>query len=151
MPLDKKAWSKIIFLFLNQNICCGYSKEPSQWDGSFEHPQHMFKWTGKKIITFFVLEKILSFWTYHCQRYTVIFYLGSALLKHTTERNCECWCSHIIKWPSLKCSINLSEVDILVSHFGHACVWFHDAHPRIPYFTQCPSELHFFQSLMHLI
>ena len=23
---------KIIFLFLNQNICCGYSKEPSQWD-----------------------------------------------------------------------------------------------------------------------
>ena len=29
---------KIIFLFLYQNICCGYSKEPSQWDGSFEHP-----------------------------------------------------------------------------------------------------------------
>ena len=25
----------IIFLFLNQNICCGCSKEPSQWDGSF--------------------------------------------------------------------------------------------------------------------
>ena len=32
----------LIFLFLNQNICCGYSKEPSQWDGSFEHPEHMF-------------------------------------------------------------------------------------------------------------
>ena len=29
------------FLFLNQNIFCGYSKEPSQWDGSFEHPKHM--------------------------------------------------------------------------------------------------------------
>ena len=27
---------KIIFLFLNQNICCGYSKEPSRRDGSFE-------------------------------------------------------------------------------------------------------------------
>ena len=27
----------IFLLFLNQNICCGYSKEPSQWDGSFEH------------------------------------------------------------------------------------------------------------------
>ena len=39
---------KIIFLFLNQNICCGYSKEPSQWDGSFEHPKHMFKLMGKK-------------------------------------------------------------------------------------------------------
>ena len=28
--LDKRAYQKIIFLFLNQNICCGYSKEPSQ-------------------------------------------------------------------------------------------------------------------------
>ena len=23
---------KMIFLFLNQNICCGYSKEPSEWN-----------------------------------------------------------------------------------------------------------------------
>ena len=30
---------KIIFLFLNQKICCGYSKEPSHGDGSFEHPE----------------------------------------------------------------------------------------------------------------
>ena len=29
-PPDKRAYWKIIFLFLNQNICCGYSKEPSQ-------------------------------------------------------------------------------------------------------------------------
>ena len=28
----------LIFLFLGQNICCGCSKEPSQLDGSFEHP-----------------------------------------------------------------------------------------------------------------
>ena len=42
---------KLFILFLNQNICCGYSKEPSQWDGSFEHPKHMFKLMGKKIIT----------------------------------------------------------------------------------------------------
>ena len=40
-----------IFLFLNQNICCAYSKEPSQWDGSFEHPKHMLKLMGKKIFT----------------------------------------------------------------------------------------------------
>ena len=26
-------------------------KIPSQWDGSFEHPQHMFKLRGKKIMT----------------------------------------------------------------------------------------------------
>ena len=31
----------IIFLFLNQNMCYGYSKEPSQWDGSFEHAKHV--------------------------------------------------------------------------------------------------------------
>ena len=42
---------KLFFLFLNQNICCGYSKEPSQWDGSFEHPKHMFKLMNKKINT----------------------------------------------------------------------------------------------------
>ena len=42
----------LIFLFLNQNICCGYSKELSQGDGSFEHPKHMLKRMGKKIFTF---------------------------------------------------------------------------------------------------
>ena len=41
----------LIFLFLNQNICCGYSKEPSQRDSSFEHPKHMYKLMGKKIFT----------------------------------------------------------------------------------------------------
>ena len=29
-PTDKSAYQKIIFLFLNQNRCCGYSKEPSR-------------------------------------------------------------------------------------------------------------------------
>ena len=38
---------KIIFLFLNQNICCGYSKELSQWDGYFEHLKHMLKIMGR--------------------------------------------------------------------------------------------------------
>ena len=41
----------LFFLFLDQNICCGYSKEPSQWDCSFEHPKHMLKLMGKKIFT----------------------------------------------------------------------------------------------------
>ena len=49
-PPDQSAYWKIISLFLIQNICCGYSKEPSQRDGSFEHPKHMFKIMGKKII-----------------------------------------------------------------------------------------------------
>ena len=34
-PLVKSA-SQDFLLFLDQNICCGYS-----WDGSFEHPKHM--------------------------------------------------------------------------------------------------------------
>ena len=43
----------LIFLVLNQNICCGYSKEPSEWDGCFEHPKQKLKLTGKKIFTFY--------------------------------------------------------------------------------------------------
>ena len=42
---------KSIFLFLNQNICCGYSKELSRWEGSFEHPKHMLKLMGRKFFT----------------------------------------------------------------------------------------------------
>ena len=45
---------KYFVLFLDQNLCCGYSKEPSQWDGwdcSFEYPKHMFVLMGKKIFT----------------------------------------------------------------------------------------------------
>ena len=41
---------KLFFLFLYQNICCGYAKKPSQRDGSFEHPKHMFKLMGKKMM-----------------------------------------------------------------------------------------------------
>ena len=42
---------KIIFLFLNQNICCGYLKEQSQWDSSFERPKHKLKIMDKKVFT----------------------------------------------------------------------------------------------------
>ena len=54
---------KLFFLFLNQNICCWYSKEPSHQNGSFEHPKNMFKLMGKKIMTI-VYTKILLRWTY---------------------------------------------------------------------------------------
>ena len=29
------------FLFFNQHVCFGYSKEPSQLDNSSEHPEHV--------------------------------------------------------------------------------------------------------------
>ena len=45
-----KRTVSIFSLFHIQNICCGYSKEPSQWDGSFEHQNTCLK-MGKKTIT----------------------------------------------------------------------------------------------------
>ena len=47
--IQTQDFGKLSSLFLNQNICCRYSKEPSQWDGSFEHAKHMFKLMGKEI------------------------------------------------------------------------------------------------------
>ena len=47
---------KVFFLFLNQNTCCGYSKEPYRCDGSFEHPKQMFKLMDKKMIA--ILRKL---------------------------------------------------------------------------------------------
>ena len=54
------AQQKIFFLFLNPKICCGYSKEPSQRDGSFEHPKHLVEMMGKKIITIYPENFCLS-------------------------------------------------------------------------------------------
>ena len=49
---------KIFFLFLYQSLCCGYLKEPSECDGSFEHPKHMLNLMGKEIFTI-LCSKIL--------------------------------------------------------------------------------------------
>ena len=37
-PIDMNSY---FFLFLNKNICCGDSKEPSQRDGSYERAKQM--------------------------------------------------------------------------------------------------------------
>ena len=54
---------KLFFLLLNKNICCGCSKEPSQWDGSFEHPRHMFKLMDREIIAILHWKTLLN-WPY---------------------------------------------------------------------------------------
>ena len=53
--LETIFWRKIVNIFLpiNFNICFGCSNEPSQWDGSFEYPQHMF-WLRNKKVNFLV-------------------------------------------------------------------------------------------------
>ena len=63
---------KSFFLFLNQNICCGYSKEPSQWDGSIEHPKHKFKLMGKEINAILGAQMILI-WTYEFVSYLLLY------------------------------------------------------------------------------
>ena len=54
---------QIFFVFLNLIICCWYSKEPSQWDGSFQYQKQMFKWRDEKIFTIFC-SKILFICTF---------------------------------------------------------------------------------------
>ena len=74
-PPDKSAyWKKLFFLFVNQNICCGYSKYPSQWDGSFENPKHLFKLMGKEINAIKGAQTILI-WTYVSCRGSMVTYL----------------------------------------------------------------------------
>ena len=53
--------SRLFFLILKQNICSGCSKEPSQWDGSFEHPKLMLRLKLKKIIQFY-MQCYLTIW-----------------------------------------------------------------------------------------
>ena len=67
----------LTFLFFNQNICCGYSKEPSQWDGSFEHSKLMLKNMGKIIFTilcwnFFLSKPVKYWWNWHSDRIIVL-------------------------------------------------------------------------------
>ena len=48
----------IFFLFLNENICCGYSLEAPRRGTSNEYPQHMFSLRNKKDISTFRKKKV---------------------------------------------------------------------------------------------
>ena len=69
----------ISFLFLHENVCCGYSLEAPHWGTSNEYPQHMFSWRNKKnilwippliysyvIYMFWLLEETINFLDYLC-------------------------------------------------------------------------------------
>ena len=51
---------KLTFLILKQNICCGYSKELSILEGSFEHPKYLLKLMGKKIFAILHSKTIIE-------------------------------------------------------------------------------------------
>ena len=52
--LQIRGWDpKLTLLFLNQRICCLYSKELSRWDDSFRHHKHMFGVMSKKLLQFY--------------------------------------------------------------------------------------------------
>ena len=53
---DKKV-SGNFFLFLFENICCGYSFEVPQRGTSNEYPQHTILWRNKKTVSTFGLKK----------------------------------------------------------------------------------------------
>ena len=50
----------IFFLFIYENICCGYSLEVLCGGASNEYPQHMFSWRNKKNVIWIPL---LSIWS----------------------------------------------------------------------------------------
>ena len=59
-PPDKSALLKMITFIYQPKHMLWYSKEPSQLDGSFEHPKHMFKLMDKKIITILCSKILLN-------------------------------------------------------------------------------------------
>ena len=56
----------IFFLFLHENIRCGYSLEAPRWGASSEYPQHMFSWRNMEDISIFQMKKApyLLLWLY---------------------------------------------------------------------------------------
>ena len=72
-PQIREQNGKLFFFYLDKNICCGCSKEPSEWDGAFEHPKHMLKLMDKKSNHNFML-KIFVNWGY-VSRYGLTFCL----------------------------------------------------------------------------
>ena len=50
----------ISFLFLYENICCGYSLEEPHWGASNEYSQHMFSWRNKVLCEYPLLSVAMT-------------------------------------------------------------------------------------------
>ena len=58
IALHKRGILLIFFLFLHENLCCGYLLEAPHRGASNEYPQHSFSWKNKKTINTSWLVKV---------------------------------------------------------------------------------------------
>ena len=89
-PLHFQRTIENIFLAVNFNMCFGWSKEPSHWDGSFKYPQHMFWFRNKKI----------NFWLRTFIWRPALFYTGN----HQTDILANM--KTLMKWLIVQCGIS---------------------------------------------
>ena len=80
----------IFFLFLHENICCGYSLEAPRRGASNEYPQHMFSWRNKKNIMW--IPPLI------CSYDVAFIILLSGIAKSTVGLGMLCRLVHFYKW-----------------------------------------------------
>ena len=59
-PTDKTYLKLTVFLFLEENIFCGYSLEAPPWGASNEYPQHMYSSKNKKLYMYLIIWILFS-------------------------------------------------------------------------------------------
>ena len=90
------------FLFLLENIDCGYSLEPPQWGGSNVYPKSMFKSKKRKILYFssenyyFYSREILMYIAWACLRNAEISKISASLT--TCIQKPAWWFTLILCW-----------------------------------------------------
>ena len=83
VKINQKILRKIVDIFLPINFNVGFwcSKDPSQWDGSFEYPQHMF-WLRNKKNNFLVHTlNLRASWKISYYIYVIMYALNVVTLK----------------------------------------------------------------------
>ena len=66
------------FFFLNENICCDPTLEPSRWDGSNGGSQNMFLW--RNIANYPLIIPVIPSYLEHCTRLTLLYHLKNDIV-----------------------------------------------------------------------
>ena len=125
---------KLIFLFLNQNICCGHSKELSQWDGSFEHSKHMLKVMRKKIFT---IKRIFMPNSFDYINLYVFFQITAFITENSKGRSFQ-------RWPTEKFGICSTGLRNSVYRWNKVIYWKHKQLVTIRFVTMVTVNLRIF-------